>query len=571
MDTSITVNKKKVHDLLADGVEHLFLIPEYQRPYAWSIDQIDTLFDDLWTFAETQGGHERKEATYFLGSIVGFYNEKGEHEIIDGQQRITSLFLLLRAIYARLENEDTKPAKNFMEQIQSALWRADSITGDIDYSETFLRSRVVNDEEGNEVLAKILQSGKVEPDAVDNYSRNYTRFLDLLKQKSESAPLSMYDFYYAILNQAILLPVIADTQDTALTIFTTLNDRGMPLSDADIFKATIYNRCDTEGKQRFIAQWKELTERANEVGESVQQLFTYYMFHLRAQDGDTRSTTPGVRRYYSEWKGKRLQEPNLMGNLEKILVLRSAYQRKESIGEGVEAWTKDSSIKQSLDILNSYPNEFCKYPVISYYLSHRDEPGFTEHFRAFLKKLISVLLLKYIETPTINAVKSTILKLDAEVIHSSHPTFAFILASESEIREKVKVPHNNIVRMILKILAYKRQEELLPVQWEVEHILPQHWQDSYFPLHTPEIIREHLEHIGNKLPFEKRLNIQASDGYFQKKKASYKESKIEITREMVNSPLHDWKVENIIEADVRRTDELLAILNEWQEEYGQTK
>lgn len=565
METSITVNKKKVRDLLSEGVEHLFLIPEYQRPYAWSIDQIDTLFDDLWTFAETQGGHERPAATYFLGSIVGFYNENKEHEIIDGQQRITTLFLLLRAIYSRLTNENTKPAKHCMEQIESAIWRSDSITGDIDYTQTFLRSRVVNDEEGNDVLAKILQEGVVNDDATDNYSRNYKRFLELLKQKSESAPLSMYDFYYAILNQAILLPVIADTQDTALTIFTTLNDRGMPLSDADIFKATIYNKCDDDGKQKFIAQWKELTERANEVGESVQQLFTYYMFHLRAQDGDTRSTTPGVRRYYSEEKGKRLHKADLMGNLEKILELRSVYQRRER--EGEEEWMKDSAIKQSLDILNSYPNEFCKYPVISYYLSHRDKPDFAGHFRAFLKMLISVLLLKYIETPTINAVKSAILKLDAEIIHSMHPAFGFTLADENEIRGKVRVPHGNIVRMILKILAYRRQEKLLPVQWEVEHILPQHWQDSYFTGIPEGIIREYLEHIGNKLPIGKRQNIQASDHYFEKKKLVYMQSEIEMTKQMADSPHQDWKLEDIAEADVRRTDELLAVLNNWQTEY----
>ena len=391
----------------------------------------------------------------------------------------------------------------------------------------------------------------------------------MLEKASARSPLSMYEFYYAILNQAILLPVVADTQDTALTIFTTLNDRGMPLSDADIFKAAMYNKCEAEDKPAFIAQWKELTERSDAVGESVQQLFTYYMFHLRAKDGDTRSTTPGVRRYYSEGKGRRLQDPGLMGDLEKILVLRGVSRRAECLGEDVEAWTLDTSIRQSLDILNSYPNEYGKYPVISYYLVHHGEPGFTEHFRVFLKKLITVLLLKYIETPTINAVKSAILKLDAEIIHSSHPGFAFTLGDMGEIRKKVRIPHNNIVRMILKILAYEKQDELLPVQWEVEHILPQHWQDSYFPHCTPEMVCEHLEHIGNKLPFEKKLNIKASDGYFQKKKEAYSKSEIEIVREMASLSEQDWGLNNIIEADVRRTDSLLGILQKWQEEYAQ--
>ncbi len=51
--TSISVNKKSVKDFLRDGINHLFLIPEYQRPYAWTDEQAKTLFDDLLEFTET--------------------------------------------------------------------------------------------------------------------------------------------------------------------------------------------------------------------------------------------------------------------------------------------------------------------------------------------------------------------------------------------------------------------------------------------------------------------------------------------------------------------------------------
>ena len=66
----------------------------------------------------------------------------------------------------------------------------------------------------------------------------------------------IYDFIYAVLNQAILLPITADSQDTALIIFNTLNARGLPLSDADIFKAKIYNHLDNDGKKEFIEAGK---------------------------------------------------------------------------------------------------------------------------------------------------------------------------------------------------------------------------------------------------------------------------------------------------------------------------
>ena len=111
MPTTIEVNKQSVEALLGSGKSKPFVIPEYQRPYAWTDEQVETLFEDLWDFTATSGGTER-ESSYFLGSVVSYENEDGEQEIIDGQQRITSLFLLLRAIYDKiLDDTDNQCCK----------------------------------------------------------------------------------------------------------------------------------------------------------------------------------------------------------------------------------------------------------------------------------------------------------------------------------------------------------------------------------------------------------------------------------------------------------------------------
>ena len=81
MPTTIEVNKQSVEALLGSGKSKPFVIPEYQRPYAWTDEQVETLFEDLWEFTATSGGTER-EGSYFLGSIVSYENEDGEQEII---------------------------------------------------------------------------------------------------------------------------------------------------------------------------------------------------------------------------------------------------------------------------------------------------------------------------------------------------------------------------------------------------------------------------------------------------------------------------------------------------------
>lgn len=567
MPTTIEVNKQSVEALLGSGKSKPFVIPEYQRPYAWTDEQVETLFEDLWEFTATSGGTER-EGSYFLGSVVAYENEDGEQEIIDGQQRITSLFLLFRAIYTKLvvtsAAERTAEANNFIGKIEPAIWRTNKLTGTVDFKNILLTSRVVNNE-GNEILRTILETGKADENAQDNYSKNYRYFQELFDKHSTENPLMVYQFIYALLNQAILLPITADTQDTALTIFSTLNDRGLPLSDADIFKAKIYNQLEADAKKNFIDLWKDLDEQATDANESIQQLFYYNMFYLRALEQDTKTTTPGVRKYYAANKFERLYQQGLLDNLFVILDLWKVINKDEVLED--EKWSSNSKIKQTLDTLTSYPNEFWKYPVVIYYLSYRKEADFEQKFGLFLNKLLAELMTKYILIPTINAVKPDILKLNSAIIASSTPTFDFKEIDASQLEARIQNPNRNVVRMLLKTLAYEQQDTLLPSKWEIEHIFPQKWQTNYFPDVPDNIIKEKIEHIGNKLPFEKKLNIVAGNGYFGKKKKEYNASKIAITNAMGISDVQDWDMDSIMKRDIRVSDEVIAILNRWNKEY----
>lgn len=565
MATTISVNKQTIEQFLLNARRKPFVIPEYQRPYSWTNEQIDTLFRDVWEFTSNNGGTEN-DGTYFLGSIVSYENEDGEQEIIDGQQRITSLFLLLRAIYTKLTITDEKSpeAINFISKIEPLIWRTNKLTGKVDYASILLTSKVISDSE-NDILKNILETGNIREKAQDSYSENYKQLLELLEEKSKENALMIYQFIYALLNQVIILPITADTQDTALTIFSTLNDRGLPLSDADIFKAKIYNNLNKEEKQKFIEEWKELEEDSLRISESIQQLFYYHMFYQRALENDKATTTPGLRKYYSANKFERILKPNILNNLRQILNLWKVISNKETLE--TESWSQNREILKILDILISYPNEFWKYPVVIYYLRYKDSEDFEDKFLSFLRKLYVELLKKYIEIPTITAVKSNILKLNVEIINTDKPVFDFKSLSEDDIREKIKTPHRNVVRMLLKTLAYNIQDELLPEKWEIEHILPVKWENSYDLRENEEVAREKIEHLGNKTPFEKKLNIIATNNYFAKKKDYYIKSNIQMTKEIGNLKIDRWGLDQIVERDVRITDKIVEILKSWDRNY----
>lgn len=551
---NINVNKQNVLQLLTSGQEIPFVIPEYQRPYSWSDDEIITLFEDLWEFS-IERTHSDGAKNYFLGCVVS-YEENGERQIIDGQQRITSLFLLLRAVFSMLEKEDNKTdeVNNFIQKIKPALWKENEMTGKEDRSKILLRSEVVTDS-GNLILRNILESGEADKNAKDNYSKNYNKFKELYIQKSQSSPNQIYHFVLALLNYSILLPITADDQETALTIFNTLNNRGLPLSDADIFKSYIYKKLDDTGKKAFINKWKKLETDAEKVNESIQSLFYYNMFYMRAKEKDDKSTTPGVRKYYLD-KNKNRLTPEVIDDLTVNLQLWKVINGREA-ADG-EEWSQNMDIRKILDCLSSYTNEFWKYPVSIFFMEHKDKTNFEEIFLKFLRKLYVMLLTRYLEVPTINAVKVDILKLNVQIINNSHPEFyagfeekkledEYAVNAEKARTDKLIIaPHKNMVRMLLKVLAYQEdtQTDLLPGYWEIEHIFPQTWDSKYYTLNEEEA-NEKLEHLGNKLPLEKKLNISASNNYFAKKKDRYKDSKIAIVKKLGDSTLDEWKLANI--------------------------
>lgn len=184
-----------------------------------------------------------------------------------------------------------------------------------------------------------------------------------------------------------------------------------------------------------------------------------------------------------------------------------------------------------------------------------------------LDDVIMELMTKYLMIPTINAVKPDILKLNSAIVASDIPTFEFKTADMTQLEPYIQNPNRNAVRMLLKTLAYEHQDDLLPAKWEIEHIFPQKWQTNYFPDEPDATIKEKIEHIGNKLPFEKKLNIVAGNGYFGKKKKEYTASKIVITKAMGTSDVMDWNLESITKRDIRVSDEVVKIMNRWNNEY----
>lgn len=561
------IEQLNVKQFLETGREEPFLVPDYQRPYSWGEEEIVTLFNDLLLFTEGDVSKKNKNSndTYFLGTVISFKNENGEQEIIDGQQRITSLFLLLRAIYTKLKtfSKKTNLYDELLSEIEPILWK-NVIKSEGAVKNVLISSSVINDE-GNNILKGILENGVTKEEANDRYSLNYTLFQRLFDGLVYENPGLMFEFVRYVLNRTLICPIITESQEGALNIFSTLNTRGMPLSESDIFKAKIYNFLDDSQKNRFIERWKELTEKAEYVNEDIQQIFYYYMFYLRALDGDSATTTIGIRKYFSQNNFAKLFNKSLLKDLNSILDLWAVVVKKQSLENA--KWSKNNQIIKMLDVLSSYPNEFWKYPVIIYYLVHKENPEFEKRFLKFLKKLTIELVANYLVKPTVLAVKAGILKLNVEITKKPSPPVTFQNLPLDSLKTKLRLPSKNLFKMTLKMMVYNFQEELLPDKWEIEQIYPSKSVEGFNDEALETVSKDYLDSIGNKIPFEKRSTIKASKDYFQKKRILYLRSQIPYVKEFATKHVTHWNVDDIKKRNEFITEEIMRLFISWSGDY----
>lgn len=567
-----------VSGFLSKGQDTPFLIPEFQRPYTWTTDQVDTLFNDIWTFSQEEGGYI-SDKPYFLGAFVGYYEknpdiaaefQSSDNEdrddrntilyIVDGQQRITTLFLLLRVIYKHLEGQKSEQAKNLRNEISKLIWRLGKKSKKVNFQIPLITSHVIDDSTKS-VLKEILITGETHEDAEDSYSVNYRRLEDLFEEKLHDSSFDVGGFYEALLYQTIFLPIIASNIDTALRVFDTLNNRGLPLTDADVFKALLYGKAIKLGKENeFISSWKALESNAKKAGLTVQNLFTYNMFYIRGKEdkASRRTGNQSVRKFYS--KEGRLDNPALMDDLHSICNLFSFIAREGDISE--ESWCQNFEIAKRLDILRSYPNDYWKYPVVCFYLSHRNKENFEVLFLAFLKKLLSALVKKFLFSPTVNSIKSGVLNLDIEACKSEKPVFDFKVEDDKVLKDLVITPHKKLERLLLKIVGYSdsEQKKLILEGFQIEHILPQNYKG--ITSEPEETILQNIEHLGNKLPLEQKPNVRASDSWFKLKKDEYKKSNIKVAQKLASTPFDSWTTQKIIERDTELKRVIFDFLND---------
>lgn len=257
-----------------------YQIPLYQRVYSWGVPQLDQLWNDIVELAATR--RLESSATHFMGSLVLAQSPDfsvvgvGKLLVVDGQQRLTTLTLLLAALRDHLaENEDTERAEGINAQYLVNVYDKDK------------PAKVLPTQADRESYLAVVRSAP-HAGGSDNVGEAYNHFrAKLAAADHPDEPHDLEEIENVIVNGLALVVVTAEPSDNAHRIFESLNNTGLQLTQSDLLKNYLFMRLGDGGSDVYESVWLPLEKKLT--AENLELLFWLDLVQTdeRAKQSDT--------------------------------------------------------------------------------------------------------------------------------------------------------------------------------------------------------------------------------------------------------------------------------------------
>ncbi|WP_213931736.1 DUF262 domain-containing protein [Rhodococcus sp. B50] len=540
-----------------------FHIPEYQRPYAWQVEQAGQLLEDL-VEAMDRGGDE----PYFLGSIVLVKSPNAARaEVIDGQQRLTTLTILL----AVLRDSTTNP--ELAKQIDAMLQEQGSLMLDLESKPRLaLRAR---DREffaehvqspGGIKLLEYVKPGNLRTDAQRAIHGNGRALFGTISEWVEDRRLQLTKMLAA---RTFLVVVTTPDLASAHRIFSVMNSRGLDLSAADIFKARVVGDVAESRRDEYADRWDDAEEALGT--DDFADLFLHIrtiVVKERPKKELLKEFEESVLSSYIPGKGAEFVDSVVVPYAEAYGTLRDQNYTSSSGAEEVNRWLKR---------LDQVDNSDWRAPALWALRNKSDDPEFLNSFFRSLERLAASMLVRRVYA-TPRASRYIQLLKDLTAGHGlDSPAFEL---SGDEVKETGDRLRGEIYKVApVRKYVLLRLDELLSnasgVSYDhprisVEHVLPQNpkvgsdWMKWFTPAQ-----REFWTHrLGNLVLLNRTKNASAGNYDFDRKKTQYFTTKYGVASFAITTQVLQQKkwTADILE---ERQEELVGLLTKaWRLEGG---
>ncbi|MCA0188831.1 MAG: DUF262 domain-containing HNH endonuclease family protein, partial [Proteobacteria bacterium] len=515
---TLTAKEQSLAKIFSD--DYVFTIPGYQRPYAWGCEQAQELLDDLLAALAAAPGSLADAAPYFLGSIVLIKAEAiPDATVVDGQQRLTTLTLLLSAIRAAVE--DT----NMQSDITSCIYEKGSLVKGTqaryrlslrERDRLFFREHVQH-EDG---FAKLTALTSTLPDAQARIRNNAQVFKDMLGRLDQRQLLRLVQF---VITRCYLVTVATPDLDSAYRIFGVLNSRGLDLSATDILKAEVIGSIEPDRRDDYTRQWEDAEEDLgrDEFGE----LFSHIRMVFR------KAKPQGS--LLKEFKEHVTPSARPQAFIDEILLPMA--QAFNEIGDADYASQKYAEqVNEHLRWLNRLDFKDWVPPSLAFFVRHRNAPETMLSFFRGLERLAYSMLARKCgineRVERFSALTTAIeKKQDLDASHSPlqltplerHDTYSALNGPLYQTHSPRAVA-TLMLRLdsLMSDASASYQHDVV----SVEHILPQQpAPNSQWLAWVPDpLTHQHWVHrLGNLTLLSRKKNSAASNYEFEKKKNTY--------------------------------------------------
>ena len=497
---------------------NLFEIPDYQRPYAWTTEETNELLDDLLQ-AMGETGPVDNIPPYFLGSIVLIKPDGQEPaEVVDGQQRLTTLTLLFCVLR---ELADTTDDREVLDRYIRE--RGNRFAGTPTRYRLSPRPRdrpffQENVQDAGALAKAVRRDPAGLPEAQRNMLLNARMLYDALAARSPEVHNRLTSF---MVRCCYLVVVSASDQESAYRIFSVMNDRGLDLSPTDILKSRIIGEIPEPDRDPYTRTWEDIEEALGR--DEFRDLFA----HIRMIYTRTKART-SLNQEFREGVLKHVDGPTFIeGVLAPYadayqIVARAAY---ESSGD-------TERINFFLRQLGRLDNYDWVPPALLFFRRHRHEPDALARFVRDLERLAYGLFLmranvndrihRYAELIAAIDSGADLFAEDAPLQLSPDERHAVLQAIDGPIYLQTRVRLPLLLRLdsLMADAGATYDHKII----SVEHVLPQQPAEGSQWLHwfPDPADRDYWTHrLANLVLLSRQKNTQAQNYEFTRKKDAY--------------------------------------------------
>ena len=550
-----------IKDLLND--KFLFDIPDYQRAYSWNKDNLKQLIDDIMDSIglnkENNNVFEEYEP-YFIGSIVLCSKEykddgSGLYDVIDGQQRLTSIIILIATIRDLTKNEAYKNILSSLiyQKPNELMGIKESIRVRVRGKEAEFFKKYVLTDGGTDLVDEIDENEISE--AKQNMLNAIRTFKEVfVDENGEVLESKLDEFTKYFLQKVVVVVITTDSFTSAFRLFNVINARGLPLTNADLLKSENLRVISEDKRNIYTDMWENIEQ---ELGKDKLEQIIGFMRTMK----QNRKATATV---YEEFSKKIfVSEPDYIGVnfVEHLKEIKDLYNKY--INEGnIELSSKDNSIyyQNLVRIMRDFiPYDEWMVALIKFIEKFKNDEDILE----FLKVLEKRIVIDWVNGNSFADRLARVYKI-LEVIDSSSSleeikksnvfisdlerTTAYFRNSLDDIefysKGRMLVPKYILIRLDME----KRNGEILDYTNKImlEHILPRNAKDAYWTTNfTVDERKNWCNKLGNLVIINGTKNTKLNNKAFAEKVEQYlsKKSDFEITKEVL--ALNDWKIESV--------------------------